>query len=40
MLHAALGRVREDGNGEGERKEDVWNEAPASVGGELDPVSN
>ena len=38
MLRAALGRVSEDENGEGERKEEVRDKAPASVGGELDPV--
>ena len=38
MLRAALGRVSEDGNGEGEHKEEVRDEAPASVAGELDPV--
>ena len=38
MLRAAFGRVSEDENGEGERKEEVRDKAPASVGGELDPM--
>ena len=38
MLCAALGRVSEDENRGGDRKEEVRDEAPANVGGELDPV--
>ena len=38
MFRAALGRVSEDENRGGDRKEEVRDEAPASVGGELDPV--
>jgi hypothetical protein len=39
MLCTALGRASEDGNGEGEREEEVRDEAPTSVGGELDAVN-
>jgi hypothetical protein len=38
MFQAALGRVSKDGNREGEHEEEVWDEAPAEVGGELNPV--
>ena len=40
MLRAALGRVSKNGNGEGECKGEVRDKAPASIAGELDPVSN
>ena len=38
MFRDTLGRVSEDGNGEGEREEEVRDKASTSVGGELDHV--
>ena len=38
MLSAVLGRVGEDGNGEGEQEEEIRDKTPASVVDELDPV--
>ena len=38
MFHASLGRVGEYGNGEGEHNDEVRDETPSSVGGELDPM--
>ena len=38
MFCTALGRVSEDGNGEGEHNDEVRDKEPSSVGNELDPV--
>ena len=38
MFCSALGRVSNDGNRERDHKEEVQDEAPVDVGGELNPV--